>query len=138
MFARETFDYPELEEHPLLCNHLGRATAIILSHESNVHNVNLFSAPKLKGRPRKRRKLKEVTGPNSPEGSEHESNSSEGSNCSGVQKVNLLFTKISFNPFDPLQQPPTAKSRKDLLAILSQKNTKEETEFLKKLIKYDI
>ena len=91
MFARETFDYPELEEHPLLCNHLGRATAIILSHEYNVHNVNLFSAPKLKGRPRKRRKLKEVTGsPNSPEGSEHESNSSEGSNCSGVQKVYFL------------------------------------------------
>ena len=23
MFAKETFDYPELEEHPLLCNHLG-------------------------------------------------------------------------------------------------------------------
>ena len=33
-------------------------------------------------------------------------------------------------------QPPVAKSRKDLLAILSQKNTKEETDFLKKLIKY--
>ena len=32
-------------------------------------------------------------------------------------------------------QPQNAKSRKDLLAILSQKNTKEETEFLKKLIK---
>ena len=140
MFARETFDYPELEEHPLLCNHLGRAPAIIQSHESNIYNVNLLSAPKLKGRPRKRRKLKEVSGsPNSPEGSEHESNSSEGSNCSGVQKVlSKTFSKASFNPFDPLQQPPTAKSRKDLLAILSQKNTKEETEFLKKLIKYDI
>ena len=24
MFAKETFDYPELEEHPLLCNHLGK------------------------------------------------------------------------------------------------------------------
>ena len=35
-----------------------------------------------------------------------------------------------------LQQPQTVKSRKDLLAILSQKNTKEETEFLKKLIKW--
>ena len=23
MFAKEIFDYPELEEHPLLCNHLG-------------------------------------------------------------------------------------------------------------------
>jgi hypothetical protein len=104
MFAKEIFDYPELEEHPLLCNHL---------------------APKLKGRPRKRRKVKEVGvgggggggDPNSPEdGSEHESNSSEGSNKA--------------------IQPPVPKSRKDLLAILSQKNTKEETEFLKKLIKF--
>ena len=34
-----------------------------------------------------------------------------------------------------LQQPQNAKSRKDLLAILSQKNTRDETEFLKKLIK---
>jgi len=104
MFAKEIFDYPELEEHPLLCNHL---------------------APKLKGRPRKRRKVKEAGSgvgggggdPNSPEdGSELESNSSEGSNKA--------------------IQPPVAKSRKDLLAILSQKNTKEETEFLKKLIKF--
>ena len=23
MFAKEIFEYPELEEHPLLCNHLG-------------------------------------------------------------------------------------------------------------------
>ena len=23
MFAKEIFDYPELEEHPQLCNHLG-------------------------------------------------------------------------------------------------------------------
>ena len=54
----------------------------------------MFAAPKLKGRPRKKRKLKEVTGaPNSPEGSEHESNSSEGSNCSGAQKV-IIFLKF--------------------------------------------
>ena len=86
MFARETFDYPELEEHPLLCNHLGKT--LQLSQVTNYSKCQPFSAPKLKGRPRKRRKLKEVSGdPNSPEGSEHESNSSEGSNCSGVQKV---------------------------------------------------
>lgn len=35
MFCKETFDYPELETHELLCNHL---------------------APKLKGRPRGKRK----------------------------------------------------------------------------------
>ena len=28
MFAKETFDYPELEEHPLLCNHLGEILAL--------------------------------------------------------------------------------------------------------------
>ena len=57
---------------------------------------NIFSAPKLKGRPRKRRKLKEVSGaPNSPEGSEHESNSSEGSNCSALQnKVHIIIRLI--------------------------------------------
>merc|ERR1712106_411653 len=103
MVAKEIFDYPELEEHPLLCNHL---------------------APKLKGWPRKRRKIKEGGGaPNSPEGSEHESNSSEGSS-SAIQN-----NKIP-------QVPARSGSRKDLLAILSQKNTKEETEFLRKLIKF--
>ncbi len=24
LFCRENFDYPELEEHPVLCNHLGK------------------------------------------------------------------------------------------------------------------
>lgn len=103
MFAKEIFDYPELEEHPLLCNHL---------------------APKLKGRPRKRRKIKEGGGaPNSPDGSEHESNSSEGSS-SAIQNNKIPLV------------PARSGSRKDLLAILSQKNTKEETEFLRKLIKF--
>jgi len=103
MFAKEIFDYPELEEHPLLCNHL---------------------APKLKGRPRKRRKIKEGGGaPNSPDGSEHESNSSEGSS-SALQNNKMPLV------------PVRSGSRKDLLAILSQKNTKEETEFLRKLIKF--
>ena len=66
MFARETFDYPELEEHPLLCNHLGKT--LQLTQVTNHPKCQPFSAPKLKGRPRKRRKLKEVSGdPNSPE-----------------------------------------------------------------------
>ena len=137
MFAKETFDYPELEEHPLLCNHLGniKQTVKLFLHECH----HLFSAPKLKGRPRKRRKLKEVTGaPNSPDGSEHESNSSEGSNCSAIKVASADYECFEFSVSSYsliFQQPPSAKSRKDLLAILSQKNTKEETEFLKKLIK---
>ena len=31
MFAKETFDYPELEEHPLLCNHLGNEQLVKIS-----------------------------------------------------------------------------------------------------------
>ena len=37
MFAKETFDYPELEEHPLLCNHLGK---IYL-----VNHISIFGSP---------------------------------------------------------------------------------------------
>ena len=78
--------------------------------------------------------------PNSPDGSEHESNSSEGSNCSAIKVASADYEGFEFSVSSSsysliFQQPPSAKSRKDLLAILSQKNTKEETEFLKKLIK---
>ena len=31
MFAKEIFDYPELEEHPLLCNHLGKKTIYLVT-----------------------------------------------------------------------------------------------------------
>lgn len=51
LFCKDTFDYPELEGHELLCNHL---------------------APKLKGRPRGKRKKRSVS-PGS------ESNESESS-----------------------------------------------------------
>ena len=80
--------------------------------------------------------MKEVAGdPNSPDGSEHESNSSEGSNCSGLQNKVVKDKYLLAGSNFLLQQPQNAKSRKDLLAILSQKNTRDETEFLKKLIK---
>lgn len=52
LFCRDTFDYPELEGHELLCNHL---------------------APKLKGRPRGKRKKRRSLSPGS------ESNESESS-----------------------------------------------------------
>lgn len=62
LFCKDTFDYPELEGHELLCNHL---------------------APKLKGRPRGKRKKRSL----SPGGSE--SNESEAS-VSYVKPLNGL------------------------------------------------
>lgn len=63
LFCRDTFDYPELEGHELLCNHL---------------------APKLKGRPRGKRKKRSLS-PGS------ESNESE---CSVSN--NISANKVSF------------------------------------------
>ncbi|XP_044012839.1 GATA zinc finger domain-containing protein 14-like isoform X2 [Aphidius gifuensis] len=54
LFCRDTFDYPDLETHELLCNHL---------------------APKLKGRPRRKRKKRSV----SPGESSNESEASVAS-----------------------------------------------------------
>lgn len=58
MFCKETFDYPELETHELLCNHL---------------------APKLKGRPRGKRKktLSDSSQYTKKEGCSDESESNE-------------------------------------------------------------
>ncbi|XP_073995889.1 uncharacterized protein isoform X3 [Rhodnius prolixus] len=62
LFCKDTFDYPDLEGHELLCNHL---------------------APKLKGRPRKRKKASM-----SPEASGSESESSH-STISASTKIKL-------------------------------------------------
>ncbi|XP_040583779.1 AT-rich interactive domain-containing protein 5B [Lepeophtheirus salmonis] len=99
LFCREHFDYPELEEHPYLCNHL---------------------APKLKGRPRK--KKYSFKSPGSPES---ESASSESS----------LSTPV---PVYKAEKSTSSKNgvKKDLVLILSQKNTKEELDFLKRLIRF--
>uniref|UniRef100_A0A224X7T3 Putative serine protease h6 n=1 Tax=Panstrongylus lignarius TaxID=156445 RepID=A0A224X7T3_9HEMI len=69
LFCKDTFDYPDLEGHELLCNHL---------------------APKLKGRPRKRKKASM-----SPEasGSESESSHSTSSTTSKV-KPTPPITKV--------------------------------------------
>uniref|UniRef100_A0A0K8TI64 ARID domain-containing protein n=3 Tax=Lygus hesperus TaxID=30085 RepID=A0A0K8TI64_LYGHE len=61
LFCKDTFDYPELEGHELLCNHL---------------------VPKLKGRPRKRKKASA-----SPEESESESESSQSTSSSNSKAV---------------------------------------------------
>lgn len=65
LFCRDTFDYPDLEGHELLCNHL---------------------APKLKGRPRGKRKKRSI----SP-GSESNESESSGSNVPSNNKVRLIF-----------------------------------------------
>lgn len=67
LFCRDTFDYPELEGHELLCNHL---------------------APKLKGRPRGRRKKRSLS-PGS------ESNESESSVCNvfSTTKVSIFYVR---------------------------------------------
>lgn len=70
LFCKEAFDYPELEGHELLCNHL---------------------APKLKGRPRGKRKKRSVSRTS-------ESNDSESSvNNNYKPKVKIIFMRdISF------------------------------------------
>lgn len=65
LFCRDTFDYPELEGHELLCNHL---------------------APKLKGRPRGKRKKRSL----SP-GSESNESESSYSNCYSVTRVSIIY-----------------------------------------------
>lgn len=78
LFCRDVFDYPELEGHDLLCNHLGnlsfRFFLFFLHFGSGAQNTNLnfrvlqledllifffFAAPKLQGRPRKKRRRAE-------------------------------------------------------------------------------
>ena len=55
LFCRDVFEYPELEGHDLLCNHLGKDSFIIPS-ELVYSWLSLFSAPKLQGRPRKKKR----------------------------------------------------------------------------------
>lgn len=68
LFCRDTFDYPDLEGHELLCNHL---------------------APKLKGRPRGKRKKRSI----SPGGSEsNESEASVSVASAATVKVRKIIT----------------------------------------------
>uniref|UniRef100_A0A182T663 ARID domain-containing protein n=1 Tax=Anopheles maculatus TaxID=74869 RepID=A0A182T663_9DIPT len=86
MFCKETFDYPELETHELLCNHL---------------------APKLKGRPRGKRKktLSDSSQYTKKEGCSDESESNESdvsdysySKVSPGKKVIDLHPTPRYNP----------------------------------------
>ena len=109
-------------------------------------------APKLKGRPRKR-KPRQTTGVGSPAESEASSESSASTSVSiSAPKVRLnYFSIVQFYQFIKMQlieslsrkklvifvfQLSRNGIKKDLLQLLSQKSTKEEHDFLKKLISF--
>ena len=108
LFCRDNFDYAELEEHPHLCNHLGISQISNALHYhyliDNIHIVKLvfknqnISAPKLKGRPRKR-KPRQTTGVGSPAESEASSESSASTSVSiSAPKVQSIgfFSMVKF------------------------------------------
>ncbi|XP_018331951.1 AT-rich interactive domain-containing protein 5B, partial [Agrilus planipennis] len=102
LFCRDTFDYPELEGHELLCNHL---------------------APKLKGRPRGKRKKRSVS-PGS------ESNESE---CSVSATVNFNAKKItSEGRINGILSPSCSKSSATRRSTRSS-GSNESREFVDKL-----
>ncbi|XP_043460980.1 uncharacterized protein PB18E9.04c-like [Leptopilina heterotoma] len=74
LFCRDTFDYPDLETHELLCNHL---------------------APKLKGRPRRKRKKRSVSPGESSNESEASVASSVVASTSKVSSSNSLISRSS-------------------------------------------
>ncbi|OXU27406.1 hypothetical protein TSAR_003275 [Trichomalopsis sarcophagae] len=82
LFCRDTFDYPDLETHELLCNHLvgfPKNNSGRYLEESFLEMRGLTEvAPKLKGRPRRKRKKRSV----SPAG--ESSNESEASVASSA------------------------------------------------------
>ncbi|XP_054009384.1 uncharacterized protein LOC128892840 isoform X2 [Hylaeus anthracinus] len=94
LFCRDTFDYPDLETHELLCNHL---------------------APKLKGRPRRKRKKRSA----SPGESSNESEASVASTSKSVppNTTSLVVSNVG--------RPPSSVVRR------SERNTSaEEKKFL--------
>ncbi|XP_017776726.1 PREDICTED: uncharacterized protein LOC108562803 [Nicrophorus vespilloides] len=99
LFCKDTFDYPELEGHELLCNHL---------------------APKLKGRPRGKRKKRSIS-PGS------ESNESESSVSAAFNSAkNKISTEVTRNG---LRCERTSSPRR---STRSMENT-ENKDFIRKL-----
>lgn len=116
LFCKDTFDYPDLEGHELLCNHL---------------------APKLKGRPRRKRKRLNSRTPSPEESEDSESESSvKSSNSSSSSNTtcnnnNNNKARISL---------PLNRNRNGLQVTLSPRRstraagvTLQEKEFLSKL-----
>ncbi|XP_076231679.1 uncharacterized protein LOC143177564 [Calliopsis andreniformis] len=73
LFCRDTFDYPDLETHELLCNHL---------------------APKLKGRPRRKRKKRSA----SPGESSNESEASVASTSKSTSASSNMVSTVGRPP----------------------------------------
>lgn len=134
LFCKDTFDYPDLEGHELLCNHL---------------------APKLKGRPRRKRKKLSISVGESESESESSSQSTvSSSNKSSPKKLVVVpkkpipglrcqslsnITKTSA-PVTVTDTPVTATSTTSsiALAVGARRSTRsagspEEKEFLAKL-----
>lgn len=116
LFCRETFDYPELEGHELLCNHL---------------------APKLKGRPRGKRKKRSI----SPCSESNESESSLSNSYAAITppKVrNFMVVQYSKHSLFRLQTPSKNGLRCNSNTITPRRSTRyhehnENKEFVRKL-----
>lgn len=137
LFCKDTFDYPDLEGHELLCNHL---------------------APKLKGRPRKRRKKLSISADGSASESESSSQSTVSlSNKSSPKKLVVVPKKpipgLRCQPLSNITKTSAPVTTRDIivttstasattssiaLAVGSRRSTRsagspEEKEFLAKL-----
>ena len=90
VFCKDTFEYPELEDHELLCNHLGQCPWCLFGRTDGwivvTHCLHLCAAPKWKGRPRKARKKRS----NSP-GSESNESESSVSTVTSSSRVRIKF-----------------------------------------------
>ncbi|XP_014221711.1 flocculation protein FLO11-like isoform X2 [Trichogramma pretiosum] len=102
LFCRDTFDYPDLETHEMLCNHL---------------------APKLKGRPRRKRKKRDV----SPAG--ESSNESEASVASSATASTFKGLNTS-STIECRTRPPSRSSNASTPVKKEKKIGVEEKRFV--------
>ncbi|XP_071871543.1 uncharacterized protein isoform X3 [Bombus fervidus] len=103
LFCRDTFDYPDLETHELLCNHL---------------------APKLKGRPRRKRKKRSA----SPGESSNESEASVASTSkSAPASSNVVVPSVGRPPSSVVrrsERKTTAEEKKFLTDVQNFMNSR--------------
>ncbi|XP_011685912.1 PREDICTED: uncharacterized protein LOC105448816 isoform X2 [Wasmannia auropunctata] len=105
LFCRDTFDYPDLETHELLCNHL---------------------APKLKGRPRRKRKKRSA----SPGESSNESEASVAStsrSSSAITSTSLVIPTVGRPPSSAVrrsERKTSAEEKKFITDVQSFMNSR--------------
>ncbi|XP_063989214.1 AT-rich interactive domain-containing protein 5B-like isoform X2 [Diachasmimorpha longicaudata] len=92
LFCRDTFDYPDLETHELLCNHL---------------------APKLKGRPRRKRKKRSA----SPGESSNESEASVASTSRSTTSNSNMLAKGPSNTVRRSERKASVEEKKFLADV---------------------